>query len=108
MIPFSTQVFPTEIEVTLQDHPAVLLAGVVGIPDSETNANARAYVVLRPDHRASADELKMFVAARLPHSNHLHGGLRFLDALPLNRNGKIDRLKLRGMSKTELSQKTEP
>ncbi|KAF4528184.1 hypothetical protein B566_EDAN016943 [Ephemera danica] len=73
-----------------------------------TNENARAYVVLRPDHRASADELKKFVAARLPHSNHLHGGLRFLDALPLNRNGKLDRLKLREISKTELSQKTEP
>ncbi|KAF4521769.1 hypothetical protein B566_EDAN006290 [Ephemera danica] len=94
-------VFPTEIEVTLQDHPAVLLAGVVGIPDPETNANARAYVVLRPGHRVSSEELKQFVAARLPHFNHLHGGLRFLDALPLNRNGKLDRIKLREMSKAE-------
>ncbi|KAF4522504.1 hypothetical protein B566_EDAN002589 [Ephemera danica] len=73
-------------------------AGVVGVINPETTSLARAYVVLRLGHNVTAHELQTYVAVRLPTHKHLHGGLFFLDQLPMNRGGKLDRIALQKLA----------
>ena len=39
---------------------------MVGVPNPETTSLARAFVVLRPGHNASAQELEAHVSAQVP------------------------------------------
>ncbi|KAF4519141.1 hypothetical protein B566_EDAN007414 [Ephemera danica] len=98
------QVCPSEIEALLQEHEAVQAAGVVAIPNAATDNLARAFVVLRPGCHVTADELQVHVAAKLIHYKHLHGGVRFVDTLPVNRNNKLDRGALKKIALAEIRQ----
>ncbi|KAF4519269.1 hypothetical protein B566_EDAN002158, partial [Ephemera danica] len=86
----SVKIEPSEIEDVLKSHEAVLAAGVVGVPSPEVLNVTRAYVVLIDHVTVTADELKNFVAARLPESRHITGGICFVPDLPVNRNSKLD------------------
>lgn len=97
----SLKVAPSEIESVLQEHPAVLAAGVVGMPNPETNNLARAFVVLRPGQNCTPEELCLFAEKKLPYYKHLHGGARIVDNLPANKGGKMDRKGLREMALKE-------
>ncbi|KAF4519144.1 hypothetical protein B566_EDAN007418 [Ephemera danica] len=97
----ATPVAPSEIEALLQEHHAVQAAGVVAIPNVATDNLTRAFVVLRPGCLVTADELQVHVAARLPEHKHLHGGVRFIDVLPVNRNAKLDRAALKKIALAE-------
>ncbi|HEV1994423.1 MAG TPA: acyl-CoA synthetase [Candidatus Acidoferrum sp.] len=48
---------PEEIESTLATHPAVADAGVIGVPDEVRGQIAKAFVVLKPGHTATPEEL---------------------------------------------------
>lgn len=87
-------VSPVEVEDTLLQHPAVLEAGVVGIPDAVYGEEIRAFVVVRPDERVSEDELIAFCKERLP-SFKLPKTVRFVESLPKNLLGKVLRAELR-------------
>ena len=58
------QVPPAELEALLLTHPAVLDAGVVGVPDDEAGELPRAYVTLKPSMTASAQDIAKFVEGR--------------------------------------------
>jgi acyl-coenzyme A synthetase/AMP-(fatty) acid ligase len=95
---FLKKVSPSEIESVLQEHPAVLAAGVIGMPNPETNSLARAFVVLRPDQTCTPEELCLFVEKKLPKFKHLHGGVKIVDNLPSTKIGKIDKKKLKALA----------
>jgi long-chain acyl-CoA synthetase len=59
------QVWPREIEEIITAHPAVLEVGVAGIADPVKGEVAKAWVVLKPDRQASADELRAYCRERL-------------------------------------------
>jgi len=84
---------PREIDEALLNHPAVLEAAVVGIPDEHYGQELMACVVLKEGERCTVDELRAFCVREL--------GLfktpkifRFLEELPRGPSGKIQRLKL--------------
>jgi len=58
-------VYPREIEEVLYEHPAVLEAAVVGIPDAVTGEEVVAVVTLRPGSSAEPGELRDFVKSRV-------------------------------------------
>ena len=58
-------VYPRELEEVLYEHPAVLEAAVIGVPDEAMGEEVAAAVVLRPGHDASADDIRGFVKERL-------------------------------------------
>jgi acyl-coenzyme A synthetase/AMP-(fatty) acid ligase len=99
----SKKVAPSEIESVLQEHPAVLGAGVVGMANPETNCLARAFVVLKPGQRCSPEELCAFAASKLPYYKHLYGGARIVDSLPANNGGKMDRRALKELALAEIA-----
>ena len=61
MSPHVCQVPPAELEGLLLTHPAVQDAGVIGIPDLEAGELPRAYIVLKPNMTASAEDISKFI-----------------------------------------------
>lgn len=90
-------VWPSEVEAMLQEHPAVLESGVIGMADPDGLIKPIAYVVLKDPAAAScglAAELQQFVKKRTtPHK--YPRAIVFVDALPKTATGKIQRFKLR-------------
>ena len=50
-------VYPSEVESVLYQHPAVRLAAVIGIPDTYHGETVKACVALKPGATATADEI---------------------------------------------------
>ncbi|MFY9511946.1 MAG: benzoate-CoA ligase family protein [Rubrivivax sp.] len=90
-------VSPFEVEATLVQHPAVLEAAVIGVPDAEGLTKTKAFVVLKPGANVQeADEaaLKAFVKERLAPYKYPRQ-IEFVAELPKTATGKIQRFKLR-------------
>ena len=92
-----SNIAPQEVEDALLEHPAVESAGVVGIHDLMHGENVRAYVALRPDvPKPTAAELIQFARARVGYKAPEE--IVFLDAMPLNATGKVDRARLKALA----------
>ncbi|MCL6543833.1 MAG: acetate--CoA ligase [Bryobacteraceae bacterium] len=86
-----------EVESALVRHPAVAEAAVVGKPDEITGQAVCAFVTLkagRADHDGLAAELRQWVAHEIG-SFAKPAEIRFTEALPKTRSGKIMRRLLR-------------
>uniref|UniRef100_A0A182J5K8 Luciferin 4-monooxygenase n=2 Tax=Anopheles atroparvus TaxID=41427 RepID=A0A182J5K8_ANOAO len=93
------QVPPAEIEAVLLAHPAVQDAAVIGVPNEATGELPVAFVVRQPDTPpVTEQELINFVEQRASPAKRLHGGVRFIDAIPKNLSGKILRRELRDLA----------
>jgi benzoate-CoA ligase len=90
-------VSPFEVESTLIEHPAVLEAAVIGVPDADGLTKTKAYVVRKAGQEVSADELKAFVKDRLAPFKYPRM-IEFVAELPKTATGKIQRFKLRALS----------
>jgi len=58
-------VYPREVEDVIVEHPAVLEAGVIGVPPSGTDQRVKAFVVLEEGAELDAEELIEFCRERL-------------------------------------------
>ncbi len=82
-----------EVESALLEHPAVLEAAVTAEPDDDLGERIVAWVVLRPGQVVGGHELEGQVARLLtPHKRPRV--VRFLDALPRNEMGKVQKARL--------------
>ncbi|CAG4963977.1 unnamed protein product [Colias eurytheme] len=91
------QVPPVEIEAVLLEHSSIREAAVVGLPERDAGELPLAFVVLQPGARLSEKEIQDYVAGRLSNPKHLRGGVRFVNEIPKNPTGKINRKELREM-----------
>ena len=89
-------VSPFEVEATLVQHPAVLEAAVIGVPDAEGLTKTKAFVVLKPGAHATDAELKAFVKDKLAPYKYPRQ-IEFVADLPKTATGKIQRFKLRAL-----------
>jgi acetyl-CoA synthetase len=88
---------PGEIEECLMGHPAVAMAGVIGVPDELRTELVKAFVVLKPGHEPSdalAEDIRGLVKSRLA-AHEYPRAIEFIDELPLTATGKIKRRDLR-------------
>jgi long-chain acyl-CoA synthetase len=90
-------VYPGEVEEVLYLHPAVMEAGVVGLADDYRGERVVAYVALRPDAQASAEELIAHCKSNLT-KYKVPSEIRFLPELPKTAVGKILHRSLRDLS----------
>lgn len=81
-------VYPREVEDVLYEHPAVLEAAVIGVPDEHRMEAVKAYVVLRPGHTATEQEIREFCRQRLT-GYKVPRSIEFRDELPKSMVGKI-------------------
>ncbi len=88
-------VYSAEVEAALFEHPAVLDAAVIGVPDEVMGEEVGAVVVLRPGACATSDELRKHVAERIASFKvPTHIWFRS-DPLPSNPAGKVLKRELR-------------
>jgi len=81
-------IYPREIEEVLYQHPAVLEATVIGVPDEHWGESVKAIVVLKEGARADEPELIDLCQASLA-SYKKPRTVEFRDALPKSSTGKI-------------------
>lgn len=98
------QVSPAELEAALLLHPAIADAAVVGIRlkqgyDTEL---PRAYVVKLADSDLSEHQIHHFMASQVSRYKSLDGGIVFVDTVPRNSGGKVQRDLLRERAATEV------
>jgi benzoate-CoA ligase len=86
-------VAPAEIENCLLQHEAVLECAVIGHEDKEGLVKPKAFIVVREAQLTSdelANEIKEFVKTKLALYKYPRW-IEFVDALPKNDRGKVDR-----------------
>ena len=99
------RVSASEIEAVLQDHPTVIGACVVGIPDPKVGERIKAIVVLKEDARGvGGAELIKWCRERLA-SYKIPGYIEFRDMLPKSKVGKLLRREIRDEERRRMSKK---
>jgi acyl-CoA synthetase (AMP-forming)/AMP-acid ligase II len=87
-------VYPSEVESVLAQHPAVYEVCVVGVPDERWGETVKAVVVLRAGAQASDGDLMDFCRGRLADFKRPRS-VDFVPQLPKNGNGKLSRKDVR-------------
>ena len=82
-------IYSSEVENVLYDHPAVTDAALIGIPHRTLGEEPAAVVHLAPGMKASEDELKQWVMDRLAKFKTPVKIVFCEETLPRNANGKI-------------------
>jgi len=89
------RVSASEVEAVLQDHPTVIGACVVGIPDPKVGERIKAIVVLKEDAKGvGGTDLMKWCRERLA-AYKLPGYIEFRDMLPKSKVGKLLRREVR-------------
>lgn len=81
-------VYPTDIESVILEHPGVREAAVVGIPHDVLGEDIAAFVVRKPDAALGGDELQAFCADHLADYKRPRQ-VNFVEELPRNATGKV-------------------
>lgn len=96
------RVSASEVEAVLQDHPVVVGACVIGVPDKKVGERVKAIVVLKEDARGvGATELIRYCRDRLA-SYKVPSYIEFRDMLPKSKVGKLLRREIRDEEKRRL------
>jgi long-chain acyl-CoA synthetase len=97
-------VYPREVEEVLYQHPKVLEAAVIGLPDKVRGERIVAYLTLKAGETATAVEIRTFCRERLAQYKQPRT-IVFHDSLPKSMAGKVLRRQLREQALAELEKK---
>lgn len=92
-------IYPVEVEKTLEAHPQVRQACVVPLPDEERSQVPVAFVVLQPGSALSAEALKAWALSQAPAYQHPRR-IAFINELPWAGTNKVDRNQLIARART--------
>jgi malonyl-CoA/methylmalonyl-CoA synthetase len=85
-------VYPREVEMVLEQHPSVAEVAVAGLPSERWGEEVTAFVVLR----TPVDEQELIAYARDHMATYkCPRAVRFIEAIPRNAMGKVDRSQLK-------------
>jgi len=87
-------IYSTQVEAAIHQHPAVLESAVFGVPDDTWGEAVKAVVVLKPGQSATAEEIIAEASKHLA-SYQKPKSVDFVDALPKAPTGKILKRDLR-------------
>ena len=85
-------IYPRDVEEVLNRHPAVIESAVIGVPSARMGEEVKAFVVTNTD--VDAETLKAFCQEALANYK-TPSEIEFVNALPRNLVGKIDKKELR-------------
>lgn len=86
-------VFPSEVEKYLYQHKAIRECAVIGVKDDRWGETGKAYIVLNPGEQLTAEEITEYCKTGLA-KYKLPKHIVFLDSLPKNEAGKINKQQL--------------
>lgn len=96
-----SNISPLEVEDALVAHPAVAMVAVVGVADAVHGESVRAYVTIKPDVvRPKSHDLITFARERVTYKAPEE--IVFIDEIPVNPTGKVDRVALKRMAEEHL------
>jgi len=98
-----SNISPQEVEEALYHHPAVLEAGVIGMPDPVHGEKVIAFVALRDGLSAGEQELRDLVRSRIA-DYKTPERILFLPVLPKGLTGKVQRRALKDLAAESLLQ----
>jgi fatty-acyl-CoA synthase len=87
-------VYPREVEEFLFRHPKIKEVQVFGVPDEKYGEEVCAWVVLKPGHDATEDEIRDFCKGQIAHYK-VPRYVRFKEALPMTVTGKPQKFIMR-------------
>ena len=87
-------IYPTEVENVISDHPDVAEVAVIGVPDERWGEAVKAFVVLRAGRALSEVELQAWLRGRIA-SFKQPKSIAFVETLPRNASGKLLKRELR-------------
>jgi acyl-CoA synthetase (AMP-forming)/AMP-acid ligase II len=90
-------IYPREIEMALEEHPAVVIAAVVALPDPLYFELGHAFVALIPGSLVDGPSLREFLRVRLANYK-IPKTVQVLEALPMLPIGKVDRAALKALA----------
>jgi len=95
-------IYPAEVERMLERHPDIAQAAVVPIDDDIKGQKPVAFVIPKPGHTPSEDEVKTFALANAPAYQHPRF-VWFVEELPLASTNKVDRVALHRQAEERLA-----
>jgi fatty-acyl-CoA synthase/long-chain acyl-CoA synthetase len=81
-------IYPAEIEAVLHSHPAVMDAGVIGVPSEEWGESVHAIVQLKPGQDATSEDLESLAREHLA-GYKVPRSFEFRTELPRTESGKL-------------------
>jgi acyl-CoA synthetase (AMP-forming)/AMP-acid ligase II len=87
-------IYPSDLEAVLRQHPAVADSAVVGVPSAEWGETPVAFVVRRAGQADSAEDIRGWLNQQVGKTQRL-SGLRLVDELPRSAIGKVLKRELR-------------
>lgn len=81
-------VYPSEVEAVLAQHPAVLEVACIGVPCDGSGERVKACIVVRPGEKLTVEALQKFASANLTGYKRPKA-YEFFDSLPKSNVGKI-------------------
>jgi len=88
-------IYATDVESVLLEHPDVREAAVVGVPHDVLGEDVAAFISLRDGSRVDADQLRQFCGQRLA-DYKVPRRISFVGELPRNATGKVLKQRLLG------------
>lgn len=89
--------YPRDIEEAVVEHPEVVTAALIGLPDAELGEEPVLYLVMRENAKAADTELIAFAAKRAGRDLR-RLSLRRVASLPLTPTGKISKAELKAQA----------
>ncbi len=87
-------IYPSDLEAVLREHPAVHDVAVVGVPSESWGETPVAFVVRQPGQELAAETLRLWVNERVGKTQRL-ADLRYITELPRSAIGKVLKRELR-------------
>jgi len=87
-------VYPSDLEAVLQQHPAVAEAAVIGVPSEQWGETPVAFVVRAAARDEAAEQIRSWVNERLGKTQRL-SAIELVDTLPRSPIGKVLKRELR-------------
>jgi len=91
-------IYPREIDEILFEHPKVLEACAIGIPDAYRGETVKAFIVVKPGEILTEEEITQWCKEKLA-AYKVPKMIEFVDALPKSAVGKILRREVKEMDK---------
>lgn len=81
-------IYPREIEIPLEEHPAILEVAVIGAPDKALGERVKACIVLKEPGSLTEEDVKAYLKDKIARYK-IPEIIRFYDTFPKNPTGKI-------------------
>ena len=94
-------IYPSDLEAVMREHPAVAEVAVVGVPSTRWGETPVAFVVLKSGTGATADELMQWVNGRVGKTQRL-AAVEITKELPRGNIGKVLKRELRDKYKDKV------